>query len=600
MRFFLISLTLFVHFSNNVLADSWQQAKADKKAELDLLWFTSRPFVQHNAKQELIGLEYELIETFGEYLQQKHQIELKLNWIKDKSFNNILTNINSSSKPNKFGVSAFSITEERKQQVKFTNSYLPDISVLVSSQGTPIVRDLEQVNELMNNMVAVTIKGTTYEKHLLQIKEELQMNYEIRYIDSDENLLDHISKSDHMFGFIDLPIYLIWIKNGRDLTRQNFFTIRGIGYGFILPQSSDWDIPFNEFLADENYKTKISSIISKYLGNELYQFIDSSYDREQLGTYILTKEKEIQLALIKNANLKLEEEKTYKRILLLGIGVVLLFLAVIMYLFYNNQKTTKLIIAQKDQIEIQQKDIRQKNEQLMNRNAQLLALNEDKNNLVNILAHDLRSPLNNILGLSGIMINESEKLSDDQKDYLDKIGVTANRMNQMITKILNPSTLENNNKEILKEEVNIDQLVEDLVSRYRPAAINKDIEIEVIKPLNNLTLETDHMLLFLVLENLLSNAVKFSPADTIVSLKVDKKESHIIFEVNDQGPGFTEEDKQLIFQRFQKLSAEPTGNESSTGLGLSIVKKYVKDLGGKVWLESEVGQGSSFFVSLNA
>ncbi|WP_456458702.1 ATP-binding protein [Reichenbachiella sp.] len=600
MRFFLLSLTLFVHFSNNVLADSWQQAKVDKKAELDLLWFTSRPFVQHNAKQELIGLEYELIETFGEYLQQKHQIELKLNWIKDKSFNNILTNINSSSKPNKFGVSAFSITEERKKQVKFTNSYLPDISVLVSSQGTPIVRDLEQVNELMNNMVAVTIKGTTYEKHLLQIKEELQMNYEIRYIDSDENLLDHISKSDHMFGFIDLPIYLIWIKNGRDLTRQNFFTIRGIGYGFILPQSSDWDIPFNEFLADENYKTKISSIISKYLGNELYQFIDSSYDREQLGTYILTKEKEIQLALIKNANLKLEEEKTYKRILLLGIGVVLLFLAVIMYLFYNNQKTTKLIIAQKDQIEIQQKDIRQKNEQLMNRNAQLLALNEDKNNLVNILAHDLRSPLNNILGLSGIMINESEKLSDDQKDYLDKIGVTANRMNQMITKILNPSTLENNNKEILKEEVNIDQLVEDLVSRYRPAAINKDIEIEVIKPLNNLTLETDHMLLFLVLENLLSNAVKFSPADTIVSLKVDKKESHIIFEVNDQGPGFTEEDKQLIFQRFQKLSAEPTGNESSTGLGLSIVKKYVKDLGGKVWLESEVGQGSSFFVSLNA
>lgn len=600
MRFFLLSLTLFVHFSNNVLADSWQQAKVDKKAELDLLWFTSRPFVQHNTKQELIGLEYELIETFGEYLQQKHQIELKLNWIKDKNFNNILTNINSSSKPNKFGVSAFSITEERKQQVKFTNPYLPDISVLVSSQGTPIVRDLEQVNELMNNMVAVTIKGTTYEKHLLQIKEELQMNYEIRYIDSDENLLDHISKSDHMFGFIDLPIYLIWIKNGRDLTRQNFFTIRGIGYGFILPQSSDWDIPFNEFLADENYKTKISSIISKYLGNELYQFIDSSYDREQLGTYILTKEKEIQLALIKNANLKLEEEKTYKRILLLGIGVVLLFLAVIMYLFYNNQKTTKLIIAQKDQIEIQQKDIRQKNEQLMNRNAQLLALNEDKNNLVNILAHDLRSPLNNILGLSGIMINESEKLSNDQKDYLDKIGVTANRMNQMITKILNPSTLENNNKEILKEEVNIDQLVEDLVSRYRPAAINKDIEIEVIKPLDHLTLETDHMLLFLVLENLLSNAVKFSPADTIVSFKVDKKESLIIFEVNDQGPGFTEEDKKLIFQRFQKLSAEPTGNESSTGLGLSIVKKYMKDLGGKVWLESEVGQGSSFFVSLNA
>ncbi|WP_422360076.1 ATP-binding protein [Reichenbachiella sp.] len=598
MRLFFLSLTFLVFISPSVLADSWDQAQKDKKAELDLLWFTSRPFVQHNAKQELIGLEYELIEAFREYLLQKHEIELKLNWIKDESFNDVLTNINSSGKPNKFGVSAFSITEERKQQVQFTNSYLPDISVLVSSQGTPIVRDLEQVNELMNDLVAVTIKGTTYEKHLIRLKEELQMNYEIRYIDSDENLLDHISKSDHMFGFIDLPIYLIWLKNGRDLTRQNFFTIRGIGYGFIMPQSSDWNVPFNEFLADEDFKATISSIISKYLGNELYQFIDNAYDREQLGTYILTKEKEIQLALIKNANLKLEEEKTYKRMLLLGIGVVLLFLVIIMYFFYNNQKTTKLIIAQKDQIELQQKDIEQKNEQLINRNAQLLALNEDKNNLVNILAHDLRSPLNNILGLSGIMVNESKKLDEEQKDYLDKIGATANRMNQMITKILNPHTLEGHNKEILKEDVKVSQLVNDLVSRYVPVATNKNIEIKVKKE-QNLTLKTDHMLLFLVLENLLSNAVKFSPSDTIVLLNVEKKEDQVIFSVSDQGPGFTEEDKQLVFQRFQKLSAEPTGNESSTGLGLSIVKKYVKDLGGKVWLESEVGKGSSFFVSLS-
>lgn len=537
MRFFLLSLTFFLLFSSNALADSWQQAKVDKRAELDLLWFTSRPFVQENNKQELLGLEYELIETFGDYILEKHGIALKLNWIKDKSFNDVITNISSSSRPNKFGVSAFSITEERRQQVKFTNSYLPDISVLVSSQGTPIVRELEQVNELMNGLVAVTIKGTTYEKHLLQMKEELQMNYEIHYIDSDENLLDHISKSDHKFGFIDLPIYLIWLKNGRDLTRQNFFTIRGIGYGFIMPQSSDWDIPFNQFLADEDYKAKISSIISKYLGNELYQFIDNAYDREQLGTYILTKEKEIQLALIKNANLKLEEEKTYKRILLLGIGVVLLFLAIIMYFFYNNQKTTKLIITQKDQIELQQKDIRQKNEQLMNRNAQLLALNEDKNNLVNILAHDLRSPLNNILGLSGIMVNESQNLNEEQKDYLDKIGVTANRMNHMISKILNPQNLDGKNKEILKEEVNINQLIDDLVSRYMPAATNKDIDIQVKKSNNELVLETDHMLLFLVLENLLSNAIKFSPSETEVSLNVDKKKVKLysIYLIKDQG-----------------------------------------------------------------
>ena len=68
----------------------------------------------------------------------------------------------------------------------------------------------------------------------------------------------------------------------------------------------------------------------------------------------------------------------------------------------------------------------------------------------------------------------------------------------------------------------------------------------------------------------------------------------------DQGPGFSEDDKKLLFTRFQKLSAQPTGEESSTGLGLSIVKKYVTDLGGNIWLESEVGSGSTFFVSFKS
>ncbi|MEP2023856.1 MAG: ATP-binding protein [Reichenbachiella sp.] len=600
MRFYLIILALFVCVPNCILASSWKQAQEDKKAQLDLLWYTSVPFVHYNNEQELTGLEYEIFEAFGEYIKQEHGIDLNLNWVQADSFGGILDEVAASNHQNLIGVSAFSITKERQQRLKFTDSYLPDITVLVSSQGTPIVRQLQDIHDLMKDMTAVTIAGTTYEKFLKRMRDDLGMDFKINYIDSDKNVLDHISRSDNMFGFIDLPIYLIWIKNGRDLIRQNFFTVRGIGYGFIMPPSSDWDIPFNEFLKDENFKPQIADIIAKYLGSELYQFIDNTYDREQLGTYILTKEKEIQLALIKNANLKLEEEKTYKRILILGIGTVLLFLIIIMYLFYKNQKTTNLIIEQKDQIELQQKDIRQKNEQLMNRNAQLLALNEDKNNLVNILAHDLRSPLSNILGLLGIMTNDNKNLNDEQKDYLEKIGTTANRMSQMIAKILNPSTLDSSNKAVLKEEVDIAQLVDDVSSRYMPAATNKSIDLKVKVPNSKLTIETDHLLLFLVLENLLSNAVKFSPQDTEINLKVNKKEGQIIFKIIDQGPGFTEEDKGLIFQRFQKLSAEPTGNESSTGLGLSIVKKYVKDLGGKVWLESKVGKGSTFFVSLKA
>jgi len=102
----------------------------------------------------------------------------------------------------------------------------------------------------------------------------------------------------------------------------------------------------------------------------------------------------------------------------------------------------------------------------------------------------------------------------------------------------------------------------------------------------------------LVLENLVSNAVKFSPNESLIQLKCESENESVIFKVIDEGPGFTEEDKQLMFNRFQRLSAQPTGGEPSTGLGLSIVKKYISDLGGTVWIDSEVGKGTTFFVKV--
>lgn len=598
MRVSLLILSFCILTPLSGKGDSWQQALETKKARLDLRWHTSKPFIQYDSKGNLIGLEYEIIEAFSEYVKQKHDVDLVPNWIEEDDFYLILDHIKSSPVKNVFGSSALSITEERQEYVNFTDTYLADITVLVSSQGTPFIRNFEEIDQMLQSMKAITIKGTIYETLLLKMRDQVNVDFEILYIDSDDNVLDHISQYDNMFGFIDLPIYLMWIKDGRDLIRQNFFTAKGAGYGFIMPKSSDWNVPFNQFLADKEYKARIDKIIAKYLGEELFQFIDGSFDREQLSTYILTKEKEIQLELIKNANLRLQKEQTYKRILFLGICVVLIFLLTIITVLRKNQRKTELIIEQKNQIESQQQDISQKNEQLMNRNARLLALNEDKNNLVSILAHDLRSPLSNIIGLLGIMKDGHENPSTDNESYLEKISEAANQMNQMILKILDVGSLDRNQNTILKEKVNVNQLILDLINRYQPHATNKNISITADLPNRHLNLETDHMLLFLILENLLSNAVKFSLPDTSVSVGAIVENGQIIISVADQGPGFTEKDKALIFNRFQKLSARPTGDETSTGLGLSIVKKYASDLGGNVWLETEEGKGSTFFVSL--
>ncbi|MGL1887954.1 MAG: ATP-binding protein [Reichenbachiella sp.] len=595
LKYFLTSL-LLVTTLISLANGSWQDAKQSGTAELELNWYVSRPFIVNNNGQ-LEGLEYDLVIHFKEFVKKRYNVDLKLKWVERRSFNSIMHVVENSIQMNVVGVSAFSITEGRKARMKFTNSYLPDITVLVSSQGTPIVKSAYEVSAMMDQMEAITVKGTIYESMLLSMRKDLGLNYGIKYIGSNNHVLDIISQKSNSFGFIDLPVYFMWLKKGNDLVRQNYFTHHGLGYGMVMPLESDWNEPFNEFLADEYYQKERSKLIAKYLGAELTEFIESLYSGESLGTSILTSEKVIQIELIKNANLKLKEEETAKTILVVAILVTILFLLVILIAFIINHRANKTLLIQRDQIEAQQLNIRRKNEQLLNRNSHLVAINEEKNYLVNILAHDLRAPVGNIKALTGIIKNSVVERMEDEKMMLGHIEEAAEKMDQMIVKILNKDNMEGK-KMVLREWVQPRSVFNDLMVRYRSIAAEKDIDLR-LEIMNGLEqLKTDHLLLFLIIENLLSNAIKFSNHNTLIELGVSVENDNMQFFVRDQGPGFSDDDKLKVFGKFQPLSARPTGDETSIGLGLSIVKKYVTDLGGEIWLESTLGQGSSFFVSL--
>lgn len=540
-----------------------------------------------------------MLMAFKNFLQKEKGVDVELNWIKIDEFSDLLAEIRNRSTPNIMAVSALSVTEERQRYARFSEVYLPDITVLVSSKGTPVVESFEEINSMMRSMDAVTIRDTKYENNLKDIQDQLNVDFEIIYISTEENILDHIQRADDRFGFIDLPVYLMFLRDGLELTRQNFFTVKGKGYGYMMPLTSDWDEPLSEFLTHPDYQKEIMMIISSYLGEELYRFIENIYAKDQLGTSILTKEKELQLALIENANLRLEEEQSIRMVLTTGIATVGLFLMVIGYLFFKNQRTTKLLMGQKDQIYDQQEDIREKNQSLMNRNAQLISLNEEKNNLVKILAHDIRSPLSQIIMVTEILNNPSEEAIEKQGELLTQVGLSAHRINEMVTKILDLDSLEEEHVKVRRERVDINDILSDIRNRYKETAQKKNIRLKVNQCKDNNVIRTDHLLLTLVLENLVTNALKFSPENTTVRLEGDCKYDGVLFKVSDEGPGFTESDKKLAFNRFQKLSAKPTAGESSIGLGLSIVKKYVDDMDGEVWLESEAGNGTTFFVKLS-
>ncbi len=255
------------------------------------------------------------------------------------------------------------------------------------------------------------------------------------------------------------------------------------------------------------------------------------------------------------------------------------------YLYEANQTITNMHAeVQRQKLEIE------------NKNDELLALNMEKNNLIGIVAHDLRSPLNQIKGLVAIVKISTDPANTEVLRYIDLMDKSTTRLNEMIAKILDVEAIESKKLNLTIENINLSLLLKSLVDRYIMNARQKHIEIFCTLE-NDIFAQVDKGYVEQVLENLLTNALKFSPSFRNVYVSLGTKEDRAIAEIKDEGPGFSEEDKKKLFGKYQKLSARPTANETSTGLGLSIVKKFVDAMNSKIWCESTAGNGAIFYVS---
>jgi signal transduction histidine kinase len=236
-------------------------------------------------------------------------------------------------------------------------------------------------------------------------------------------------------------------------------------------------------------------------------------------------------------------------------------------------------------------------EELREANEKLRHVNEEKNHFLGMTAHDLKSPLNGVLGLIALLKKDIAPDSR-QAEYLRYIEESCLNMKNLIMNLLDINRIEQGLTMINPERIALHTLVDRHVRMLQENARKKNIALIVDDAAGPVTLFTDANALGRVLENLLSNALKFSPADTTVTLRTVKNASSITFQIIDQGPGIREEDMPRLFGKFQKLSARPTGGETSTGLGLSIVKELVTSLQGKISVTSEWGKGATFSVEI--
>lgn len=266
----------------------------------------------------------------------------------------------------------------------------------------------------------------------------------------------------------------------------------------------------------------------------------------------------------------------------------------------RNQKLeaqTKQLIEQKKEIEEQKETILEKSEALEVSNRDLIELNNEKNSLIGVVSHDLRSPLTSVLGVLELLKIQPDLAQDQKEEIFSKLEEMIQDQLKMVSKILDIESVESGKINLQMEKVYLSDLTMEVVEEYQSKAAAKGITLVFEKPKELVIVDADSgYLKNQIMENLISNAVKYTKMNSTVEISIEKEDSAVKWCVKDQGPGISESDMKKLFRKYQTLSAKPTAGEATFGLGLSIVKRVADSMGIIVWAESNPGEGAEFWL----
>jgi signal transduction histidine kinase len=231
-------------------------------------------------------------------------------------------------------------------------------------------------------------------------------------------------------------------------------------------------------------------------------------------------------------------------------------------------------------------------------NKELVRVNDLKNQFLGIAAHDLRNPIATIQTAVQFLLLPDMGLEADVRDsILQDVNQQTEHMLSLLDDLLDVTRIESGKLELRPTGISAKDFLNEAVRRHNQLAAPKGTKIELVYVDDGL-LVADPQRLRQVTDNLVSNAVKYSPPNSQITLRAEHLMRQWRVSVKDQGPGITAKDRERLFQDFARLSARPTGNERSTGLGLAITQRIVEAHGGEIGVDSSVGEGSTFWFTL--
>lgn len=206
-------------------------------------------------------------------------------------------------------------------------------------------------------------------------------------------------------------------------------------------------------------------------------------------------------------------------------------------------------------------------------------LMEEKNSLLRVISHDIKSPFNQLFALIQLFELEGKDLGERHKEYIDKMYHAVISGIEMIQNLQDFRSIDENKLQVSIEKLELGNILKKVITRYQIQSRLSKVRIDLSQATNSIIIYTDEILILKILEKIISNAIKYSEAQSTVAIHFEQIGADVWIYINDEGPGLSREEISFIYEPFRTLSAKPTVGGGTTGLGMYIAQKIAEMLG---------------------